>query len=397
MALTLKLVVGDETYRLPLTQGLSYKAVVQVVIEFLGPNAASLVEGGLLLKYADEDGDLCVFTAVTFTDWVQQHGGYQAKVLRLLLVMKEKTTVSNSDKQRVARRQQAFLDIAKKTEVACHHSMTCHDCKQKLLVGSRFRHNSCSEHDLCRTCYELRCAPQEKRAESFCAPKPGAVPVHALSETCKGGHEGLKAMLTLADVAAASARAQPNVLGALAAGLTLGALAASSDARKRHSVAHDGPDAVDHRTYKGDERAGSRIEGVVQHEDTHIDSKNQEPKAANASPNVTWGPGWEDLNEFHAKRIAGSADVKHKMWARLKADLDPKQRADEIVQIEAIRVAQAEHHGMKFKGIFHILTNKHPTTPFVVEAELCLSNARVWRVNTCRFLGDVSKPMCSGA
>lgn len=368
MSLTLKLVTDDGTYRLPLTRPTKYHAVVQAVIDYLGPNAASLVEGSLLLKYFDEEGDLCVLTAASFNDFLRLQGGLQAKVLKLILAKSQKVSAPSS-------LQQDFSDTANKKD----HRISC----DGLSAGLRTSRNERLGYDLRSTCYDWAHASQMHGEESFSAFRPEAPQKRCPSG--KSGHEGLDAVLTLAE-AAVSARDQPNFLGALAAGLTLGALAASKGPKRCDAVANLG------LRPREDAKAGSETEGVLQHEGQAASNIPEQKLSNKESASLAWSPAWEDLNQSNAKKITGSADVKHKMWMRLKAGLEPEKRADEITQMEAASVMQAAHQGTKFKGTFSIVTKKHPTTPFAVEAELWLSNTRVWHVNTCRILKEESKP-----
>lgn len=88
MAPTLKVQCDDgEIYRLLLQQELSFESIIQTVATCRpGLESSMLTEGGShVLRYADDEGDLCTLTPATFEDFREQQGGASARTLKIKL------------------------------------------------------------------------------------------------------------------------------------------------------------------------------------------------------------------------------------------------------------------------------------------------------------------------
>eukprot|EP00930_Biecheleria_cincta_P088523 TRINITY_DN77767_c0_g1_i1.p1 TRINITY_DN77767_c0_g1~~TRINITY_DN77767_c0_g1_i1.p1 ORF type:complete len:562 (+),score=104.23 TRINITY_DN77767_c0_g1_i1:58-1743(+) len=88
MAPTLKVQCDDgEIYRLLLQQELSFESIIQTVATCRpGLEPSMLREGGShVLRYTDDEGDLCTLTPATFEDFREQQGGASARTLKIKL------------------------------------------------------------------------------------------------------------------------------------------------------------------------------------------------------------------------------------------------------------------------------------------------------------------------
>lgn len=95
MAPTLKVQCDDgEIYRLLMQQELSFESIIQTVATCRpGLEPSMFTEGGShVLRYADDEGDLCTLTPATFEDFREQQGGASARTLKIKLQFVGKQT-----------------------------------------------------------------------------------------------------------------------------------------------------------------------------------------------------------------------------------------------------------------------------------------------------------------